>query len=170
MTRDIYDSLSPADYRYWDEEVANYLSENAFTKYKLAVELALVKALAKRKICSPSVVKEVEKACAQVTTAEIYEEEGRIKHDIRALVNCIRAKVSDKAKPYVHMTATSQDIIDTANAARYKDVTQIILIPALVELEKTLVKIVERESETVQVGRTHGQHAVPITFGFTISS
>jgi adenylosuccinate lyase len=39
-----------------------------------------------------------------------------------------------------------------------------------VELEKTLVKIAERESETVQVGRTHGQHAVPITFGFAISS
>jgi len=168
--RDIYDSLSPADYRYWDEDVAKYLSENAYTRYKLAVELALVKALAKRKICPPSVVREVEKACAQVTTAEVYEEEGRIKHDIRALVNCIRARVSDKAKPYVHMTATSQDIIDTANAARFRDVTLQVLIPALVELEKTLVKIAERESETVQVGRTHGQHAVPITFGFAISS
>ena len=168
--RDIYDSLSPADYRYWDEGVANYLSENAYTRYKLAVELALVKALAKRKICSPSVVREVEKACAQVTTAEVYEEESRIKHDIRALVNCIRAKVSDKAKPYVHMTATSQDIIDTANAARFRDVTLKVLVPKLMELEKTLVKIAERESETVQVGRTHGQHAVPITFGFAISS
>src|SRR6185295_2626104 len=103
---------------------AKYLSENAYTRYKLMVELALVKALAKRKICPPSVVKEVEKACSQVTTTEIYEEEARIKHDVRALVNCIRNKVSDKAKPYVHMTATSQDIIDTANAARYKDVTQ----------------------------------------------
>jgi len=80
IIRDVYDSLSPADYRYWDEDVAKYLSENAFTRYKLAVEVALVKALAKRKICSPSVVKEVEKASAQVTTAEIYEEEGRIKH------------------------------------------------------------------------------------------
>jgi adenylosuccinate lyase len=168
--RDIYDSLSPADYRYWDENVANYLSENAYTRYKLAVELALIKALEKRKICPPSVVLEVEKACAQITTSDVYEEEGRIKHDIRALVNCIRAKVSDKAKPYVHMTATSQDIIDTANAARFRDVTLKVLVPTLVELEKTLVKIAARESETVQVGRTHGQHAVPITFGFAISS
>jgi adenylosuccinate lyase len=168
--RDIYDSLSPADYRYWDEDVAKYLSENAYTKYKLTVELALVKALSKRKVCPSSVVKEVEKACAQVTTAEVYEEEDRIKHDIRALVNCIRRRVSDKAKPYVHMTATSQDIIDTANAARYRDVTREVLIPALLELEKTLANIALRESETVQVGRTHGQHAVPITFGFAISS
>ncbi len=170
IKRDIYDSLSPADYRYWDADVAAYLSENAYTKYKLAVELALVKALAKHKICSPSIVKEVARACAQITTAEVYEEEGRIKHDIRALVNCIRRKVSDKAKPYVHMTATSQDIIDTANAARFRDVTQKVLIPSLVELEKTLVKIAMSEAETVQVGRTHGQHAVPVTFGFTVSS
>jgi adenylosuccinate lyase len=170
MTHDIYDSLSPADYRYWDADVAQYLSENAYTRYKLAVELALVKALAKRKVCSQKVVDEVEAACAQVTTAEVYEEEGRIKHDVRALVNCIRNKVSDEAKPYVHMTATSQDIIDSANAARWKDVTLNVVVPALVELEKTLVKIAERESETVQVGRTHGQHAVPITFGFAISS
>ncbi len=169
MKRDIYDSLSPADYRYWDEDVAKYLSENAYTRYKLQVELALIKALAKRKICPQTVVQEVEKACAQVTTAEVYEEEGRIKHDIRALVNCIRAKVSDKAKPYVHMTATSQDIIDTANAARYRDVTQHVLVPTLMELEKTLVKLAIQEAETVQVGRTHGQHAVPITFGFAIS-
>ena len=169
-TRDEFDSLSPVDYRYWDEDVAQYLSENAYTRYKLAVELALVKALAKRKVCSHSVVKEVEAACARVTTAEVYAEEGRIKHDIRALVNCIRDKVSDKAKPYVHMTATSQDIIDSANAARWKDVTLNVVVPSLVELVKTLVKIVEREHETIQVGRTHGQHAVPITFGFAISS
>ncbi|MBI5470269.1 adenylosuccinate lyase [Candidatus Kaiserbacteria bacterium] len=170
MTRDIYDSLSPSDYRYWDEDVAQYLSENAYTRYKLAVELALVRALAKRKMCSPAVVKEVEAACEQVTTAEVYEEEGRIKHDVRALVNCIRAKVSDEAKPFVHMTATSQDIIDSANAARWKDATEKVLVPALVELEKTLIEIAEREAETVQVGRTHGQHAVPITFGFAVSS
>ena len=39
--RDIYDSLSPIDYRYWDEEVAEHLSENGFVRAKLQVELAL---------------------------------------------------------------------------------------------------------------------------------
>lgn len=170
MNRDIFDSLSPIDYRYWDEDVARYFSENAYTKYKLAVELALVKALHKNDICSLEVVAEVEKACSEVTTEEVYEEESRIKHDIRALVNCIRTKVSDTSKPFVHMTATSQDIIDTANAARWKDATEKVLIPSLLELEKTLIALAEKEAETVQVGRTHGQHAVPITFGFAISS
>ncbi len=168
-SRSSFDNISPIDYRYFDEEVASYLSDSAYTKYKLSVELALVKALAKRKVCSAPALKEIEKACGQVTPAEVYTEEEKIKHDVRALVNVIRSKVSDAAKPYVHMTATSYDIIDTANAARFRDVTKKVLVPALTNLEKILIGIAEREAETVQVGRTHGQHAVPITFGYAIA-
>lgn len=166
---DKFDNLSPIDYRYWDPEVAQYLSENGFTRYKLLVELALVKVLARRGICPEKIVQEVEAACGQVTTAEVYEEEDRIRHDIRALVNCLRAKVSDGAKPYIHMTATSYDIVDSANAARYKDVVEKVLVPALTKLEGVLIAIAFREAETLQVGRTHGQHAVPITFGFALA-
>ncbi|MBI3634335.1 MAG: adenylosuccinate lyase [Candidatus Yonathbacteria bacterium] len=169
MGRNLFDSLSPVDYRYWDEEVAKYLSENGFTRYKLLVELALVKVLHRRGICPEVAVQEVEAACGQVTTDEVYEEEDRIRHDIRALVNCVRAKVSESAKPYIHMTATSYDIIDTANATRYKDVVQKVLVPSLMKLEGVLITTALREAETVQVGRTHGQHAVPITFGFALA-
>lgn len=168
-SRSSFDNISPVDYRYFDEEISQFLSDSAYTRYKLSVELALVKALAKRGICPPDALGEIEKACGQVTPEEVYAEEEKVKHDIRALANCIRDKVSDAAKPYVHMTATSYDIIDTANAARFRDATQKVLIPALKELEKTLITIAEREAETVQVGRTHGQHAVPITFGYAIA-
>jgi len=167
--RDVYDSLSPVDYRYWDDEVAKYLSENGFTEYKLRTEIALVRVLARRGVCSQGVVEEVEKACEEITTEEIYKEEDRIKHDIRALVNCIQKRVSNEAKPYVHMTATSFDIIDTANAARYKDVVQKVLVPVLIELEKVLANKAHFYAGTVQIGRTHGQHAVPITFGFALA-
>lgn len=167
--RDRFDSLSPVDSRYWDKNVAAYLSENGFTRYKLQVEMALVNVLHRRGICGESVVREIEAACAQVTTAEVYEEEDRIKHDIRALVNCIRRRVSDEAKPFVHMTATSYDIVDTANALRYGAVVHDVLAPALLKLEKTLIDLAVSEAETVQVGRTHGQHAVPITFGFALA-
>jgi adenylosuccinate lyase len=166
---DAFDSIAPVDYRYWDEEVAGYLSDRAYLKYKLSVELALVKALQKRGVCSADVVKEVEAACAEVTPEEAYAEEEKLRHDIRAMVNMIRAKVSDTAKPYVHMTSTSYDISDTANAARFRDVTVNVLIPALQSLQKTLIDIAEREADTVQVGRTHGQHAVPLTFGYVIA-
>jgi adenylosuccinate lyase len=167
--RDPFDSISPVDYRYWDSQVAKYLSENGFTSHKLEVELALVKVLRRRGVCPDGVVKEIEAACRQITTEEVYKEEARIGHDVRALVNCIRDRVSDEAKPFVHMTATSYDIIDSANAARYSGVVGDILVAALIELEEVLIAIVEREAETVQVGRTHGQHGVPITFGFAIA-
>lgn len=169
MNRSSFDNISPVDYRYFDEEISRFLSDSAYTRYKLSVEYALAKALAKRKICPESALKEIEKACHEVTPEEVFVEEEKVRHDIRALVNCIREKVSDAAKPYVHMTATSYDIIDTANAARFRDATREVLIPALKGLEKTLIEIAEREAETVEVGRTHGQHAVPITFGYAIA-
>jgi len=166
---DSFSNISPVDYRYFDEDVARYLSDAAYMEYKLKVEYALAKALHKRGICSQSALKEIESACASVTPEEVYEEEGKVKHDIRALVNVLRSKVSDAAKPYIHMTATSYDISDTANAARFKDATLEVVVPELTNLEKVLIGIATREAGTVQVGRTHGQHAVPITFGYAIA-
>ena len=165
-----FHAMSPIDYRYWDNSVAQYLSEEAFIHYKLKVEKALVAALRYRGLCSPSIVDEVIAACAQVTVDEVYEEEARIGHDIRALVNCIQKRVSDAAKPFVHMVATSFDISDTANAARYRDVLENVVVPDLIRLEKALIDLAERNAGVLQIGRTHGQHGVPITFGFAVVS
>ncbi len=69
----------------------------------------------------------------------------------------------------VHLTATSYDIVDTANALRLKEAVKQIIIPDLVKLEQALIAISLKYSSAVQMGRTHGQHAEPITFGFFIS-
>ena len=166
---DPFDCIAPIDYRYWNPEIAAYLSENAATKYKLRVEVALAWALYKRGLCSKREAREIARACDKVTTAEVYAEEGRIKHDIRALTNCIASKVSDEAKPFIHFGATSFDIIDTANAARYRDFILEVFLPDLVELESALINITRRYANVPQIGRTHGQHAEPITFGFTMA-
>jgi len=174
-TINLFDSISPLDFRYYGrdqkikEKLAPYLSEAGFIKYLLKVEAALTKTLAKRGICSNNIAKEIEIAAKQVTPEEVYQEEDRIKHNIRALANSIRKRVSDKAKPYVHFTTTSHDIICSADAARYKDFTTNVLMPKLIEFEKTLIGLAEREKNTIQIGRTHGQHAEPITFGFAIA-
>ena len=171
----LFDAISPLDFRYYGrskkifEKIQPYLSESAAVKYSLKVEEALTNVLAKRRICSQEVAEEVSKACKQVTPEEVYQEEDRIKHNIRALTNAIRNKVSDKAKPYVHFTTTSHDIICTADAVRYKEFTENVLLPELVKFEKTLIELALREKNTVQIGRTHGQHAEPITFGFAVS-
>ena len=171
----IFDAISPLDYRYYgrnDEifrKLQPYLSENAMIRYMAKVEAALTNTLAKKGVCSKKIAEEVEKACKKVTAEEVYLEEDKLKHNVRALANCIRSKVSNEAKPFVHFTATSHDIIATADAFRYKEFTNNVLIPKLAEFEKTLIDLALREKNTMQIGRTHGQHAVPITFGFAIA-
>ncbi|OGS22690.1 MAG: adenylosuccinate lyase [Elusimicrobia bacterium RIFOXYA2_FULL_39_19] len=164
-----YDAFSPTDFRYSVDELRAYLTEEAYVKYKAKVEAGLVITLAKTGICPQKIAAEVIKAAEKVTASETYEEEKRIKHDIRALANAIRAKVSDGAKPYVHLGATSYDIVDTANILRYRDAAKNVIIPDLIKLEKILIDLAKKYKNTVQMGRTHGQHAEPITFGFTIA-
>jgi len=171
----LFDTISPLDYRYYGrsqktfDALKPYLSEAGFIRYACKVEAALTNTLAKMGMCPKEIAAEVEAAAKRVSAEEVYKEEDRIKHNIRALANSIRDKVSEKAKPYVHFTTTSHDIICTADAARYKDFTSKVLVPKLIELEKTLIEIALREKNTVQIGRTHGQHAEPITFGFALA-
>jgi adenylosuccinate lyase len=165
----IYDFFSPTDFRYAVPELRPFLSEQAYVDYKAKVEAALARQLAKEGICPRAAAEEIERACEGISAEEVYAEEKIIKHDIRALANVIRKKVSDDAKPYVHLTATSYDIVDTANALRFKDAIRKVIIPDLVELELALVEVSKQYASTVQVGRTHGQHAEPITFGFYLS-
>ncbi len=168
-------NLSPLDHRYragnpalWDE-LSAYLSEDAYVRYQLAVEAALVEVLARRGICPAEVAGEVRKACREVIPEEVQKEEEKTNHNIRALVNCIQAGVSEAARPFVHFTATSFDITDTASALRYKDITEKVILPKLLDLEKIFIDLARRERNTLQIGRTHGQHAVPITFGFAMA-
>ncbi len=165
----LFDSFSPTDYRYNVKALKPYLSEKAFIKYKARVESSLVRVLAERGFCSQEVAREVELASREIDVDEVYREEERIKHDIRALVNILRNKVSDEAKPFIHAMATSYDIVDTANALRYRDAVREVLLKDMLTLEKLWIDLARREKNTIQIGRTHGQHAEPITFGFTIA-
>lgn len=164
-----FNLFSPTDYRYSVENLKPYLSEEAFIRYKVKVESALVNILAKHGHCSQEITNEIIKVCKEITAQEVYDEERRIKHDIRALVNVIRRGVSDKAKPYIHLAATSYDIVDTANVLRYKDAMEKVLLPDMIELEKIWLNLARKEKDTLQIGRTHGQHALPITFGFALA-
>ena len=167
-----YDLFSPLDYRYIDGGLAKkaipFLSENARIAYQARVEAALVKALAKQGICSEKTAREVAKAAENVSAAEVYAEEAKIRHDVRALANVLRSKVGEDAKRFIHFSATSYDIVDTASALRYKETTEKLVIPELKKLLSVWIDIALREKGTLQIGRTHGQHAEPITFGFAM--
>jgi len=164
-----FNLFSPTNYRYSVKALEPYLSEEALISYEARVEGTLAKTLAKKGVCSPKIAEEIVKAASQVTAKEVYEEESRIRHDVRALVNMIKKRVSDEAKPFVHITATSNDLKDTVNALRYRDAAEKVILPDMIALEKTWIDLAKKEKGVIQIGRTHGQHAEPITFGFAIA-
>lgn len=164
-----YDSIDPLDNRYYDIEIGHYLSERSRVAYQAYVEGALANTLADYGVCLQEIADEITVAASQVTTEEVYAEEKTTRHDIKALVNVIKSKVSEEAQPYVHFGATSHDVIGTASSLQMKDAMTNVVIPRIKTLLQSLAEISERYADTVQVGRTHGQHAVPITFGFAIA-
>jgi len=161
--------FSPTDYRYAVSDLRVYLSDEAYVRYKAKIEAALAQVFASRGLLKQELCDEIVAATSTVTAEEVYEEEQKTKHDIRALVNVIRSRVSDEAKPFVHLGATSYDVVDTANALRYRDAVLNVIIDDMLDLERTWIKLARREKDTLQIGRTHGQHAEPITFGFALA-
>ncbi len=163
------DAIDPLDSRYYDPEIAKYLSERARIAYMAYCEAALAHTLADFKVCSAEQAQAIEAAAAKVTAEAVAEEEKQTKHDIKALVNVIKKYTGDDAGRYVHFGATSYDIVSTATSLQYKSVTNELILPRLRELHQTMVELTEKYADTPQIGRTHGQHAVPITFGFALA-
>ena len=175
-TRNIFLNISPLDHRYSLSEasvfdsLSKYISEEAAIISCGRAEIALIKAhLSIGGKLTPEKEKELNSIAEKIDPAEVYAEEEKTKHNIRALVNVMKKMVSPDVAPLVHLGATSVDILDTALSCRVRDCVQQVILPLLKELEQHLCTIAKREAETPQVGRTHGQHAVPITFGFAIA-
>lgn len=102
-----------------------------------------------------------------VKLRRIKEIEHEIKHDVAALVRAL-AEACGPSGACVHLGATSYDIVDTANALQLKDAVK-LLEERLEDLEKTLMDKALKYKETLMIGRTHGQHALPITLGFKLA-
>jgi adenylosuccinate lyase len=174
--RNVFRNISPIDHRYSlseksvFESLAPWLSEEALIAACVKAEIALIAAhLSVRGKLTPAIRSDLEKAAAAVDPAEVYAEEEKTRHNIRALVNVLARKVPAEFAPLVHLGATSVDILDTGLSYRLAGVTREVILPLLKKLELLLCDFAEREAETPQVGRTHGQHAVPITLGFAIA-
>lgn len=175
MMMNAFDAASPFDSRYYFADpdffhkMHPFVSEKAQIRYLARVEGALAEVLADLGVLPHTAAAEIMRACELVTPEEVYEEERRIQHNIRALVNCIRQQVSPLARPFVHLFATSADIMDTARALSLVEVTRQVLLPDLKSLLRKLIGLARHHADTPQMGRTHGQHAVPMTFGFAVA-
>ena len=98
-----------------------------------------------------------------VTKERVSEIEAETRHDIMALTKAM-AEAAGEAGWCIHLGATSNDIVDTAVALQLRD-SIVLLREQLCHLIGVCADVAERERDTVMLGRTHGQAAVPITFG-----
>jgi adenylosuccinate lyase len=102
-----------------------------------------------------------------VKVGRVKEIEREIRHDVMSMVRAL-AEVCGPSGVYVHLGATSSDILDTATALQLKDALRLIE-EKLNDLEKVLTKGADHYKKTIMMGRTHGQHALPITFGLKLA-
>jgi adenylosuccinate lyase len=152
--------------RYGTPEMLKIFEEENRVQKLLDVEAALALALAE---VGNIPRKDAEKIAEMASTKYVKVErvkaiEKEIKHDIASLVRAL-SDVCGSSGAYVHLGATSYDIVDTANALQLKDALGIIE-KKLREFKVILQKQALQHKETVMIGRTHGQHALPITLGF----
>ncbi|DAC51929.1 MAG TPA: adenylosuccinate lyase [Candidatus Poseidoniaceae archaeon] len=158
-------AFCPLDYRYGCEDFKHIWSELGRHERQLEVERALIWA----HMQLGKVSKEDYEAVAaianstSVTKERVSEIEAETKHDIMALTKAM-AEAAGDAGWCIHLGATSNDIVDTAVALQLRD-SIVLLREQLCLLIGVCADVAERERDTVMLGRTHGQAAVPITFG-----
>jgi 3-carboxy-cis,cis-muconate cycloisomerase len=151
--------------------VAELFSDAHHIKTTLEVEALLARAQAKLGLIPEVAAAEIEQV-AQSLEVDISQLRAGIANDgfpVIELVRQLRANVSSSAADVVHFGATTQDILDTANALRIRGALEIIR-----ELLETVIaqlsKLVRAHRSTIMAGRTHTQQALPITFGFKVAS
>jgi len=158
-------AIHPIDYRYGSEEMKRIWDEENKLQKLLDVEAALARAHAKLgNIPRESAEIIGERANTNwIKVERVKEIEEEIHHDIMAVVKALSEVCGEHGK-YIHLGATSNDIIDTANALLIKESLEIVL-KDLKELRTILKSLAKEHKYTVCIGRTHGQHAVPTTYG-----
>ena len=128
----------------------------------LEIELAAAEAMEKLKIIPKGVVKKV-RTKAKINPKRILQIEGMVKHDIIAFLTSITEKVGEEAK-YLHKGMTSSDVLDTCFNLQLKQSGE-ILLKNIEQLLLSIKKQALKHKFTLCIGRSHGIHAEPITFG-----
>ena len=158
--------VHPIDYRYYYPEMRDIFTEENRLQRWLDVEAALARALAEAGNIPREAAEEIARRAkvANVSVERVKEIERRTHHDVMAMVEALTEACEGEAKKYVHLGATSYDIVDTALALQLRSALEIIERD-LRELLGILLDMAEEHKGTVCIGRTHGQHALPTTYG-----
>ncbi len=148
----------PAMGRIWSEEAK-------YTAW-LRVELAVCDAYARRGRIPPDALTRVRQT-SRVDIGRILEIGKRVKHEMIALLTSLEEQLGDDSR-FVHVGLTSNDVWDTALALQLRDAAD-LLLAGHERLRAALGDLARRHKDTLIVGRTHGVHAEPTTFGLKVA-
>jgi len=148
--------------RYSRKELKNIWADENRYKIWLDIEIAAAEAMEKLKIIPAGVAKKV-RSKAKINVARILKIEETVKHDVIAFLTSITERVGKEAR-FLHKGMTSSDVLDTCFNLQLKYSGEILLNDIkilLVSIKKQAIK----HKKTLCIGRSHGIHAEPITFG-----
>ncbi|MBA3245794.1 MAG: adenylosuccinate lyase [Actinobacteria bacterium] len=153
--------------RYSRPAMARIWSDEAKLARWLEVELAALDGWAEHGAVPRDVVHAIRAAAVPPSAARVAEIEAETHHDVAAFVDAVAEELGEEGR-FFHYGLTSSDVVDTALALQIGEAGALILTG----VERTLVAVVERAEEhreTLTIGRTHGIHAEPTTFGLKLA-
>lgn len=157
--------------RYTRPQMGQIWSDANKYKQWLEVELAATESLAELGVVPPEAALALRRHAA-FDVARIDEIEAKVRHDVIAFTTAVAEKMAEageaSASRWLHYGLTSTDVVDTAQALQIREASQ-LLIEGVKGLCEVLARRAKEFRDTVQIGRTHGVHAEPITFGLKLA-
>ena len=159
-------AIHPIEFRYGTPEMKRIWEQENKQQRMLDIESALAQAEGELGIIPKEYADEIKaKASIEYVTLErVSAIEAETKHDIASLSKGLSEVCEGEAGEYVHFGATSNDIVDSSNSLLLKDSIE-VLEDKIETLTKIILKLADENKTKVCIGRTHGQHALPTTYG-----
>jgi len=153
-----------------DAEVSALFTDEALVRALVEIEIALARAEAGVGVIETSAAELIAKASAnKIDVAALTKGTVASGFPIIALVHELRRQVGSEAAPFIHWGATTQDIMDTACVLQLRAASKLFKT-RLSEIVRHLSALADRHRATLLAGRTHGQQALPITFGVKVAN
>ncbi len=153
--------------RYCTSAMTNIWSRQSKYERWMEVEIAICEAHMEAGTVPPADFAQI-KERASFTLERCDEIEQETRHDLAAFVRCLEESIGEAGR-WVHFGVTSYDVIDTALGMMLRDSCTVLLESAS-SLLREILRLKEAHIDTPMIGRTHGIHAEPITFGFKCAS
>jgi adenylosuccinate lyase len=167
--------MLPGNPRYQPKSLVEIFGYDNLYQPMIEVELAVLEVLNEIGVIPQEdfalLTPEVRANVLQIRTTEVDLLERKVtKHDIRALVRKIQERVDEKLRRWIHVPLTSYDTIETGRVLQFARSYEKVVGPETDRVIGLFADLADKYAGTLQIGRTHGQHAIPITVGFWLAT